>query len=432
MTPRTVSPLNAIAYGPAYAQTPVYAPPYDVISPSQLAALRAASPYNAVRLILGATPGDADWHAAAAYMLADWLRQGVLAHRETPAYTLYRQTFRAPDGQSAERVGLLGRVLLRPWGQGVYRHEHTRAKPRADRLKLLRATRTNLSPVFGLYRGLGAALADLLQGQGMPEVDVTDEDGVRHMTWALSDPAHVEQITQALDGQPLVIADGHHRYETALEYSQEQRPIGAAPGALPSDYVLMYLCAAEDPGLRILPAHRVVAADAGLPDRAALVRALSADFLMTPCPTVVTIEAAVRAAGALGQTLGCCLGELGNWLLTPRDPPAIHRRLVAELPVELAALDVMLLQRAILEPLLGITPEILQQSELVSYTIDGEAAGRAVARGEAHSAFILNPTPVDQVWQAALHGVTMPQKSTYFYPKLLTGLVMNPLERGAR
>lgn len=421
-------PLQAIIYQPALAGEAAFAPPYDVIDATQLAALRAASPYNVSRLILGPTLDAEDWHDAAAATLQQWLAEGALRRVARPAYYGYQQTFALPDGRRATRSGLLGRLRLTSWGQGIHRHEHTRARAREDRLRLLRATRCNLSPVFGLAADPDGALCGHLAPPQRPWLDYTDADGVRQVAWPIYDPAQVAAIGRALAGREVVIADGHHRYETALAYRDERRRAEGDPaGERSYDYVLVYLAALEDPGLCILPTHRVIAPGPHL-DPAALLRGLQADFALTRCDDV---GALLRSLGELrddGPAFACCLGAAGSWLLTPHDPSTLRQHLGQGLPAELAALDVVALQRLILEPRLGISVQDLVQGERVWYTIDALQAQRAVQEGRAGAAFLLNPTTVAQVWQAAIHGVTMPQKSTYFHPKLLTGLVLNPLD----
>lgn len=421
-------PLQAITYQPDLISEVVFAPPYDVIDAEQLAALRAASPYNITRLILGPTLDAHDWHEAAAGTLRQWLEDGVLQRDVRAAYYGYRQTFTLPDGRCGTRSGVLGRLRLAPWGQGIHRHEHTRARPREDRLRLLRATRCQLSPVFGLVADPDGAFRGGLSSPEGPWADYTDGDGVRHVAWPIHDPVQVAAIERAVAGREVVIADGHHRYETALAYRDERRQDEGDPPAERSyDYVLAYLAAREDPGLCILPTHRVIASQPRV-DPTALLHSLEADFALTRCDDLTQLLRMLADGRSHGPSFACCLGLAGSWLLIPRDSRALRQRLGQGLAAELADLDVVALQRLILEPHLAISPHDLTQGERVSYTVDALQAHRAVQQGRAGAAFLLNPTTVEQVWQAATHGMTMPQKSTYFYPKLLTGLILNPLD----
>ncbi len=425
-----VLPLRGLCYGPRYAGAAVYAPPYDVIGPEEQVGLLRRSPHNVVRLILGPNAGDEHWHGAAAATLERWVAEGVLVRDALPAFYGYCQRFTLADRQVRVRCGFVGRVRLHEWGDGIYRHEHTRSAPRLDRLRLLRATHTNLSPVLGLYRDAEGELSSWLRPPARPAVSFSDDEGVEQSFWRITEPAAIAALEEAMARREIVIADGHHRYETALAYRAERRALeGDPPQAQPYDYVLMYLTAADDPGLVILPAHRVIAGEP-FPEGPALLRSLEADFQVTPWDGRETLTAAIASAAHGANALGICLGSAGTWVLRLRSPEHARHAAEGQVPAELAMLDVNILQNLILRPHLGITPEVLADTERVSYTIHEGEACQQVQTGQARAAFILNPTTVEQVWQAATHGMTMPQKSTYFYPKLLTGLVLNPLEEG--
>jgi uncharacterized protein (DUF1015 family) len=293
----------------------------------------------------------------------------------------------------------------------------------------MRALHANTSPVFGMYRDPEGDIARRLEPPADPAVDVVDEDGVRHIFWTITDPAVVDWLTAAMSERDIVIADGHHRYETAMAYRAERRAAEGDPDESRSyDYVLMYLTAAEDPGLCILPTHRVIAAGGDGPDDATLLDALRADFDVEPFSGSGSLSDAVAQAARDRLSIGVCLPESGSWLLRLNDPSRARQVAGNTVAAELADLDVVVLQTLIMAPHLGITREVLAHGERVRYTIHEEEACAQVETGEARAAFILSPTIVEQVWQAAVRGVTMPQKSTYFYPKLLTGLVFNLLD----
>ena len=431
-----VLPMRGLCYGPGYAEASVFAPPYDVISSEQQRRLLARSPYNVVRLILGPTPGDGPWYGAAAATLARWVAEGILVRGAAPALYGYRQRFALADGRTRLRSGFIGRIRLGEWGNGVYRHEHTRTGPRLDRLRLTRATRANLSPVFGLYRDVHRELSLWLQPPAQPELAFQDDEGVEQAFWRIAEPAAIAALEEGMARREIVIADGHHRYETALAYRAERRALEGDPSALqPYDFVLMYLTAVEDPGLVILPSHRVIASPPAV-NGAALLQALAADFEISswdgkePLTTAVGQAAGGQTSGAGERTvaLGVCLGPAGTWVLRLRDLERARRAAEGYLAADLAELDGCVLQNLILGPHLHISPEALANTERVSYTIHQDEAFQRVQTGQAQAAFILNPTTVEQVWRAATQGVTMPQKSTYFYPKLLTGLILNPLD----
>jgi len=429
-----LAPMYALRYGDAYADGRVYAPPYDVINDEQRRCLLGRSPYNVVHLILGGEPGDAAWHGRAAETMSRWIAAGVLVRDHHPSLYGYRQHFRDSSGRPRTRTGVMGRVRLCPWGGPIHRHEHTRIGPRLDRLRLTRAVRANLSPVFGLFRDPQGEICRLLpppDEEGNPDllVNVTDDDGVRHILWRVGEPDTIFALATAFLSREVIIADGHHRYETALAYQSERRRAeGDPPEARPYDYVLMYLSSVEDPGLCILPAHRIVRGAERI-DPAGLLAALSADFEVEPVAAETSLAAAAAASDHT-VTIGACLGAGERWLLRLKGPAMARRRSMFEGRGDLDALDVSVLQNLVLEKHLGIDAEILLGSDRLAYTVNEEEACAQVVAGEAQAAFILNATRIEQVWAAAERGLTMPQKSTYFYPKLLSGLVINPLDDG--
>ena len=428
-----LAPMHGLRYSDTYADERVYAPPYDVIDPERRRRLLDKSPYNMVRLILGGEPGNIEWHARAAETMARWIAEGVLVRDRQPALYGYRQHFRDANGRPRVRTGVMGRVRLSPWGGPIHRHEHTRIEPRLDRLRLTRAVRANLSPVFGLYRDPGDDVRHLLvppQDDRDPDllVDLVDEEGVRHLLWRIADPSTIGAVTTGLASREVIVADGHHRYETALAYQLERREASGNPtGVQPYDYVLMYLAAVEDPGLCILPAHRIVRVAKGLdPERVLAV--LRQDFEVSPVSVGVRLSTAAAEAGNHAVAIGVCFGPDSQWVLRLKERSAARRGPSPAPGSGLAETDVSVLQNLILERHLGIDKETLARTERVTYTTDEDEACACAARGEGQVAFILNATPIEQVWAAAERGLTMPQKSTYFHPKLLSGLVMNPLD----
>ncbi len=419
-----IAPFRGLRYAPSLRCDPVYSPPYDVIDAQRRAELMGGSPHNVVHVTLGPDPTPAAWYDEAARRFRAWRSQGVLVRDACPCFYAYEQAFDGPDGKALVRRGFFARVRLVPWGQGIHPHEKTRSGPKADRLRLMRALHAQESPVFGMYRDPDGALDGLL---GAPPSDATttlDTDGVRHTCWPLTSPELLTQMGGYLQERDVVIADGHHRYETALAYRDLIRE--TAPGSPSSshDYVLMYLTPADGDGLVILPTHRVVTAPLPL-DEPQLLAALERTFTLEP--VTAGLPLAERHGAGDQITLGMCLSS-GNWLLTLRDRASAHAAAPPDQPRELAELDVAVLQNLILAPHLGITADTLAHGDAVRYTIHADEARLAVREGCASAAFLLNPTSVDQVWRAAVAGVTMPQKSTYFFPKLLTGLVINPLD----
>jgi len=403
-----IKPFRGLRYAERLATPDVFAPPYDVISPAQRQALLARSPHNIVHLDLGPTPPALDWYDQAAETLHAWLAAGALQRDDTPAFYGYRQRFGwGPD--SYTRTGFVARVRLKPWGQGIHRHELTRNQPKADRLQLMRALDMQTSPIYGLFADSSGAAAAWLQPKGQAAVEITDAEGVQHTLWRIANLEAIAALQYALHAADVVIADGHHRYETALALAAERQ---ATRGPSPADDVLMHLTPLDDPGLLVLATHRVVRS---CPLSAeALLAALAQRYNVRPTTARLT-EAIQGQSGAFGLRL-------------PGQSYVLHPIAVAGAgSPDAPELDVVALQQDIMEPILGIAAARLADADLIGYTIDAQEASRLVDAGEAALALIINPTPLDAIWRTALRGDVMPQKSTFFHPKLLTGLVMNPL-----
>ena len=393
-----VSPLAGLRYDPARvgALETVVAPPYDVISPAEQAALYGRSPYNAVRLIL---PRESDRAAAAARTLRAWIDSGALVADTESALYVYSQRFALPDGRALVRDGVICRLRLEEFTSGVVRpHERTFPGPKADRLALMRATGAYLSPIFGLYARPGESLRALLGPLGAPALDVTDPTGCGHALWRVTDGARIDRFREALAPETIYIADGHHRYETGLAYRDELGGAGATA------WILACLVNMEEDGLVILPTHRLLRAPRRL-ESAALARVLEGAFT-----TEVVEGSDARPAG----TIDLVLPERRLRLR----PVAGAAARLAHLPAVIRALDVAVLRDALLAPL-GIQPDEL------AFTHDDAEAVRAVATGEATAAFLVNPPSMETVRAVCHAGEVMPEKSTYFHPKLADGLVMD-------
>ncbi len=419
-----IQPFRGLRFSQEHLAPDVLAPPFDVIDEATRHSLLDRSPHNVVRIDKGPQGHDASWYQEAAQIKAQWIEDGVLVQDETPAFYGYRQRFTL-DEVAYERVGLIGAVRLQPWGQGIHPHERTRTGDRADRLLHMRAVAANMSPVFGIYRDPDGVIEVLLAPPDELLLEEVVVDGVTQSFWRIDDPAALSALSGLLSERDIVIADGHHRYETALTYQAERRQAdGDPPDTQPYDYVMMYLTRAEAPGLRILPTHRVIQGPEV--DQESLLHKLHADFDIRPLWNPENWAHILSVAAEDTVALGLSLPDMGNYVLQMRDPGGL-RSVNPDLPQELLRLDVTVLERLILEPHLGISIESLAAGERVTYTVDAEAALQAVKSRQAQAAFLLNPTTIDQTWQVATHGMTMPQKSTYFYPKLLTGLVIYPL-----
>jgi uncharacterized protein (DUF1015 family) len=407
--------------------TDIVCPPYDVISDSQRAALLARNARNAVRLELSAEPAP---HRAAAEALAAWQADGTLSVRSRAAFYAYRYaTDAAADAAEMPEVrGILARVRLEPWGPTIRPHEHTMPGPKEDRLGLLRATHTQLSPILMLYVDQSPRYESLIERPVYDEWRARDGDGLLHRVGVIESD---EGIAAYLSRRRLVVADGHHRYETALAYQSEVRsrpiPGAAAPGALAADWVMAVLVNATREQLEIRPTHRILRrAD---PDR---LRAL----VTGPDPLFQAVRVAPEQLGqrladlrdAEEAVFGLVLPDGEGWLLIGEVGSAAERMRRERISKPVRRLDLALLHAALLGDRLGITEADVAAGETLLYTRSEADARARVTRGEAAAAILVRPTRLDELTAVAAAGDVMPQKSTYFYPKLLTGMVFYPLE----
>ncbi len=433
-----IRPFRALRYDPETVGDAgqVVAPPYDVIGEDLHRVLLGRHPRNVVRLDLPAgEPGEDpdDRYRRAARTLTAWRSDGTLRKDPRPSVYVYRQTYRVP-GTDIERTqrGFFARLRIEPFGPGssVLPHERTLSGPKEDRYRLLRATGINTSPVVGLYEdpsGTAAAALDAITSDG-PMTDVTDDDGVRHGLWIASDegegsPARV--LIAAASAGHVFIADGHHRYETAVRYRDERRTASTEQDPAFDFLLMLFLDAADQ--LTVLPTHRVVRG-MGADGTAALVERLPDLFVMTPVDAetlVARFEAAGELAGGAGR-FGL-VTRAGAWQLEARQE--VFGALPGSGGAAVRELDVSLLGTA-LDALAGIDAAAVAGGGRITYTKSAaEAAGLVAAASDgADAAFLLEPTPVASILAVARDGDVMPQKSTYFYPKALTGLVLNPHE----
>lgn len=420
----------------------VLAPPYDVIKGEMRAQLEARNGYNVVGIELPSGEGDAKYKNAA-HLLQEWRAQGIFV-RDDAAFYIYEQEFAVPGAthEIRQRRGILGALTLEEFGQGVQPHEHTLSGPKEDRLKLLRATHTNTSPIFGLFDDSDGWVDGLLTAicSIRPTAEAQDAEGITHRLWRVTDDESVNALEAALEDESILIADGHHRYETALNYRNEQRAAKAAAGqewtgAEGANGVLMMCVSMSDSGLIVLPTHRIIK---GLQDSdlTSLLEKLETRFVIEP----LTAEGArptqaaelVRRVGEptdlprLGMYLNYADSNGASYLLTLREGRAHLADMDDKRSPAYNALDVTILHTLILDNELGIDAAALAAGGRVAYTIDAAEAIKP-APGTATVAFILRSTPVQQVQEVAAAGDKMPQKSTYFYPKLVTGLVLRPL-----
>ncbi len=415
----TVRPFRGLRFdGAAGALSDIVAPPYDVISPEQREALAEKSPYNVVRLTLPEQETDDRSkfvkYARSAARLQEWRREGVLRAEESPAYYRYTQTFAVPGaGQVCSRTKLVTTIKVEPYSNGVVLpHEQTFPKHKEDRLRILEATRSHLECIFGLFEDDDRSVHALIAAaSGATVADIkTEDDGIRHVVDKIDDPSTCDAITRAIADKKVWIADGHHRYETALAFREQ---LGQRDGVVAEDFMMMALCSISDPGLVLLPTHRVLKAIPVEPCE--LEKRLSAHF---KTEHVANRDLMKTIASVDGRAFGIALPG-GNGLVARFDDVD---RFASEVEgpggLELKRLDVSILHGFIFARLLGLTGH-----DFFGYTRSEQEAIEAVESG-APAAFLMNPPTVQDMRDVASAGDFMPQKSTYYYPKLLSGLVM--------
>lgn len=432
-----IRPFRALRYNPQRVSAEqVVTQPYDKISPAMQERYYAASPYNLVRIILGRhESGDntvKNVYTRAAEYGRKWRQEGVLQQDEAPSIYSYSQTFRAPSGATFERRGFIALGRVEDYAaKVVYRHEQTLAKPKADRLDLLRATRAHYEQLFLLYEDSGQ-IDSLLATSAEPTIDVTDEYGVAHRVWQISDPTVISAVQNAMSDKKLVIADGHHRYETALNFRNECRAAskGGDPGA-PYEFVMMTFVNMNDPGLLVLPTHRVVHS----------LSSFSAEGFLNTAGELFEVEEvdpgidAVKASDLLrekGRTATALLAVTSNRAFVIHSPKPSAVNYLADLSPRQRSLDVVQLHKCLLEGVLKLSEESIRNQQNLSYVREASEALAAVrgqiAGKKADIVFLMNPCPVSKVRDIALAGEVMPQKSTDFYPKLLSGLTAYALD----
>ncbi|MGI9019723.1 MAG: DUF1015 domain-containing protein [Solirubrobacterales bacterium] len=414
-----VKPLLALHYdlSEAGALDDLLAPPYDVIDAATRGALVARSHHNAVELDLPEDLGGSDRYQHAARLLAGWRNDGVLVADSEPALWALEQSYRGPDGESYTRRGFLGRVRVTDYGPGLVRpHERTQPGPKQDRLELTRATAHNLSPIFSLHPG--DAWSTLEPALGDPWGEATDAGGTVNRVWRVSDPAAIETLCEELADAELLIADGHHRYETARVYADE---VG---GEGDHRYTLMCLVSLEDPGLTVFGYHRLLGGFTGTDKPEVLADALREHFEIEEVPNGRLDPAGTEGVGVFGY-IDSHLRQ--GFRLRLKDTARIDE-LLADRSEAYRRLDAAILEELILKEALGMSAEDVEAKRGIGYAKSmDEALATIDDDGSYQVAFLLRPTPVDQVRAVAAAGETMPPKSTFFFPKVLTGIVFNPL-----
>ena len=414
-----IEPLRALHYNldKTGGLQDVVAPPYDVIDASQRAGLESRSPYNVVRIDL---PQGADPYQAAADELSAWRAEGVVVQDTDPALWALEQDYSGPDGKRRRRRGFLARVRVEQYGAGRIRpHERTHPGPKEDRLRLTRATKANLSPIFSLFSDpQGSAWAALQPATaGTPWGEATDDDGTSNRLWRVGDSDAIAAVTETLRGAELLIADGHHRYETARVYADE---IGGEGG---HRYVLMDLVALQDPGLTVFPTHRLLK-DLTAEQQEDLAGAIRRDFHVEELDRT---DALAPEADSGAIRFGYIDSHFRTPFMLTLKSPEIADAALPDRAEPYRRLDTAVLEALILKRALGMTDEDIDHLTQLGYARDTDQALELVRSGAYDAAFLMAPPPIELVRAVAAAGESMPPKSTYFFPKVPTGLVFNPL-----
>ena len=417
----TVIPFRGLRYNATQVDgiENVIAPPYDVIKTEEQLALEARHPANIIRLILSQPceddTADTNQYTRAAALMNQWISDDIFVRDTTPCYYIYDQSFTAPDGKNYTRRALIALVKLEPFeNKIILPHEKTHAGPKADRLNLMRECHANLSPIFLLYADPAGDIEQIMQGftdARTPDIDCVETFGSTHQLWCLDDVERNREIQALFSSKPLLIADGHHRYETALAFKQEMAEKGSNAKTAGYDYMMMNLVRMESPGLAVLAIHRLLQNLSA--DRIShAVSKLPAVFEVHEIATQANLMAKLDAVNGKSSAIGMYTTDDRYRLLIPHSTTA-------------GLLDVTLVQETVIKELF----QIETMAEHISYTAYADDAVAHVKGGSDRVAIFMNPTPVEQVLEVAMAGLTMPQKSTYFYPKMATGFVLNLLNR---
>ncbi len=442
-----IYPFRAWRYNQSVVRAEdVVTQPYDKISPAMQQSYYQRSPQNLVRIILGLPElfdsAENNVYTRAAESFHDWRAQGVLTQDNEPAIYAYSQRYEVsgPHGRVQERRGFIALGELVDYSQNiVFRHERTLAKPKSDRLNLLRATRAHFGQIFMLYSDPGQTAENLLFANPTnPDIEVTDEYGVLHRVWRIDEPGTINMLLSAMQDKKLIIADGHHRYETALNYSREpgdrtsslmhERSTSSLPQPIyPEAATMMTFVNMDAPGITILPTHRVVF---GLKDfnPGEFLKRAAEYFSVQPLAAGGDAESTMRQlteAGKHGASF-VAVTKTGNHLLTAKKD-AVEARL-ANQPDRQRRLDVVQLHSVVLEDVLGISQQAQVDQTHLRYLREASEAMQQVRSGDAEVAFLMNPVTLDQLREVAFAGDVMPQKSTDFFPKLLSGLTIYALD----
>jgi len=416
-----VIPFKGILYNPEkVSASSVMSPPYDIVTPETKEHLYSRSPHNIIRIDFGKDKdGDSteeNRYTRASSFLSDWLREGILTHDSEQSFYCYEISYEI-NGKRKKTRGFLGAVRIEELGKGkILPHEMTYSKPKSDRLNILRHCRANISPIFSLYSSAEKLTSHILQSavKEMPFIEANNGDGFMHRLWKITDRDSIETIKKEMSGKDIFIADGHHRYETALSLKKEMEGmIPNSTGEEPFNYVLMFLANMEDEGLTLLPTHRMVEIDSDINTKNILRKYFDMQKVSSEgASDNLTMKRMFEKMQDNAHSFGLFLTNSNTYY-------CLHfngSNMDITMPESLKKLDVTILHNFIFKKLLNV--------EHFEYEMAPDIAVERARRGSFEAVFFLNPTKIQDVKEVALAGQRMPPKSTYFYPKLLTGMVI--------
>lgn len=424
-----IEPLKGIIYNQAQIDdlSSVVCPPYDIISPSQQQYYHHLNPHNFIRILLGYdTPGE-DKYRRSAQIFKDWQKDEILVSDRSPAVYFYIQQYNL-RGEKKTRMGFMARLRLEDKDSSIYTHEKTRVEPKEDRLKLLKAVKANLSPIFVVFPDKKRVIRHIYENhirERKPFMDITDPDKVNHKIWRLDDEALLNKIKADMRSEDIFIADGHHRYEVARAYRDEMsKKAGASGSEAGYNYILAYFTNTNPSGLTIMPIHRLLKLPAKH-DIQRFIEKLKEYFDVEDVKDKTRFFFLMEKGGLTEHLLGMYCGRKYRFLRLKN--VKILDKMISDKPAEYRSLDISILNHIVLKKILGID---LEDKQTLAFSPDaGELIEKADA-SESHIAFFINPVRVEQIISVAQAGENMPSKSTYFYPKVLSGLVINKYEEG--
>lgn len=401
-----IKPFKGIVYNPEKInEDDVMCPPYDIISDELKEILYNKSPYNIVRIDYGKNSSDLDKYSLAKQYLNKWLEDGILVEEKNPCFYGYEIHYSYKNKKKILR-GIIGTLKIEEFGKGIYPHEQTYSKPKTDRLNLMKACMANTSLIFSIYRSKERITSQILENLKNPYLQAKDLNGNIHKLFKIKEQAQINKIMEEFKNKPIFIADGHHRYEVALEFKKQMNELYPEQKDSPWNYVLMFLTNIEDDGYLILPTHRLLSTSLPVKEQLEKKRDL---FHLFEFNKNEDIQEAIEKMG--NKNIGVYLKDNKFYILQYKGPCLDY------LPEELKHFDVSILEEVILK-------KMFPQRE-VCYDIDIEKGIKMVQEGKCDAIFILRATKVEEIERVALAGLRMPPKSTYFYPKLLTGMVIN-------